>query len=67
MASFSGFIRRSPSARLKAFFKALGVHAPDDFDLTSKGRGTALVRSIEALLEGCPDAQQDAVKAELEL
>ncbi len=66
MASFSGFIRKSPSARLRAFLAARGVHAPDDFDWISEGRGTALVRSIEALLEELPEAQQDAVKAELE-
>lgn len=67
MASFSGFIRKSPSERLKAFLEARGVRAPDDFDWTSEGRGTALVRAIEALLEDLPDAQQDNVKAELEL
>lgn len=66
MASFSGFIRKSPSARLKAFLEASGVLAPEDFDWTSEGRGTALVRSIEDLLEKLPDAQQDAVKAQLE-
>lgn len=67
MASFIGFIRKSPSARLKAFLDARGVRAPDDFDWTSEGRGTALVRAIEALLEDLPDALQDKVKAELEL
>lgn len=43
------------------------MHTAEDFDWTSEGRGTALVRSIEGLLEELPDAQQDAVKAELEL
>lgn len=67
MASFSGFIRKSPTSRLKAFLDGRGVLAPDGFDWASEGRGTALVRSIEALLEELPDVQQDAVKAELEL
>lgn len=67
MASFSAFIRKSPSARLRAFLEARGVHAADDFDWNSDGRGTAFVRSIEALIEGMPDRQQDTVKAELEL
>lgn len=66
MASFSAFIRKSPTARLRAFLEVRGVHAPDNFDWTSEGRGTALARSIEALLEDLPDAQQDAVKAELD-
>lgn len=39
---------------------------PADFDWSSEGRGTALVRSIEELLAGLPDRQQDAVKAELD-
>lgn len=55
MASFSAFIRKSPTARLRAFLEARGIHAPDDFDWTSEGRGTALVRSVEALLEGFPE------------
>ncbi len=66
MVSFSGFIRKSPSDRLKTCLEARGIKAPDNFDWTSEGRGTALVRSIEALLEDMPDTQQDAVKAELE-
>ena len=67
MASFSGFIRKSPSDRLRHFLEERGVDAPEDFDWTSEGRGTALVRSIEGLLEQLPDRQQDSVKAELEL
>ena len=67
MASFSGFIRKSPSDRLRQFLEARGVEAPADFDWTSKGRGTVLVRSIEHLLEELPDRRQDAVKAKLEL
>lgn len=67
MASFSAFIRKSPTERLKAFLGARGVVADDDFNWDSSGRGGAFVRSIEALLAELPDAQQDAVKAELEL
>ncbi len=67
MASFSGFIRKSPSHRLRLYLEARGIDAPEDFDWTSEGRGTALVRSIEGLLEGLLDHQQDAVKAEFEL
>lgn len=66
MASFSGFIRKSPTARLRSFLEARGVPAPEDFDWISEGRGTAFVRSIEGLLEELPDVRQDAVKAELE-
>ncbi|MDO6729581.1 hypothetical protein Q4577_06095 [Marinovum sp. 2_MG-2023] len=67
MASFSGFIRKSPSESLRGFLEKRGVDLPEDFDWTSEGRGTALVRSIEDLLEDLPDRQQDTVKAELEL
>lgn len=67
MAPFSGFIRKSPSDRLRRFLKARGVDVPEGFDWTSEGRGTDLVRSIEGLLEELPDRQQDAVKAEVEL
>ena len=66
MASFSGFIRKSPSDRLRKFLEVRGVNTPEDFDWTSERRGTALVRSIEQLLAGLPNRQQDAVKAELD-
>jgi len=66
MASFSGFIRKSPSNRLRQFFAARGVSVPSGFKWTSEGRGTALVRSIEELLAGLPDLQQDALQAELD-
>ena len=66
MPSFSGFIRKSPSSRLQQFIEARGIEAPEHFDWTSEGRGTALVRSIEELLAGLQDLQQDAVKAELD-
>ncbi|MEO9781637.1 MAG: hypothetical protein ABJH07_03145 [Sedimentitalea sp.] len=39
---------------------------PDGFDWTSDGRGTALVRSIEALISELPDLQQDNINAELD-
>jgi hypothetical protein len=67
MASFSAFIRKSPSVRLRDFLSARGVQADGDFDWVSEGRGGAFVTSIEALIAGLPDARQDAVKAELEL
>lgn len=66
MASYSGLLRKAPPARLKAFLEARHVTAPDDFDWTSAGRGTKFVRSIEDLLSGLPDRQQDKVKAELD-
>ena len=47
--------------------EARGVLADDDFDWTSEGRGTAFVNSIGALIASLPNAQQDAVRAELEL
>jgi hypothetical protein len=66
MASYSGFIRKSPTHRLKVFFESRQVRAPDDFDWTSEGRGTALVKSIEDVLGELTDLQQDAVKVELD-
>lgn len=66
MASFSGFVRKSPATRLRQFFEARSVIAPESFDWTSEGRGTALVQSIEKLLSGLPDRQQDTLKAELD-
>mgnify|MGYP000280072587 CR=1 FL=1 len=66
MASFSGFIRKSPDARLAAFLNAKGVHAPDDFNWQSEGRGTALVNDINGLIADLPDLKQDRVKAELD-
>jgi hypothetical protein len=66
MASFSGFIRKSPNARLAAFLKAFGVDAPNDFNWQSQGRGTALVNDITALIADLPDLRQDKVKAELD-
>lgn len=67
MASFGAFIRKSPPRRIREFLIARGVNAEVSFDWSSEGRGTVFVRSIEALITSLPDAQQDAVKAELEL
>ncbi|MEP3638905.1 MAG: hypothetical protein ABJN14_16765 [Paracoccaceae bacterium] len=66
MASFSGFIRKSPDARLAAFLKAKGVQASDDFNWQSEGRGTALVNEITNLIAELSDVRQDQVKAELD-
>ncbi|GEM_PF-6374026 len=66
MASFSGFIRKSPDARLASFLNAKGVHAPDAFNWKSEGRGTALVNDITSLIADLPDLGQDKVKAELD-
>lgn len=67
MAPLSGFIRKSPSTRLKAYLEARGINAPEDFDWTSEVCGTALVQSIKALLSDLPDGRQDEVTSELEL
>ena len=67
MASLNTFIRKSPPERLRRFLVARDVHAGGDFDWSCDGPGGAFVKAIEALLAGLPDAQQDAVKAELEL
>lgn len=66
MASFSSFIRKSPSERLKHFLEERGVEMPEDFEWSSQGRGTALVRSIEALILDLPELKQDRLKAELD-
>lgn len=66
MASFSGFIRKSPDARLASFLRARGLHAPDDFNWQSEGRGTALVNDINSLIADLPDLNQDRIKAELD-
>jgi hypothetical protein len=66
MASFSGFIHKSPDARLASFLKAKGVHAPSDFNWQSEGRGTALVNDINGLIADLPDVRQDQLKAELD-
>lgn len=67
MASYSGFIRKAPADKLRRFFEARNVVAPDEFDWSSDRRGTALVRSIDELLAGVPDLKQDSLKADLDL
>lgn len=67
MASFSGFIRKSPAERLKQYFESRKVSAPENFDWSGDGRGTELVRSIEKLIAELPEKPQDAMKAELDL
>lgn len=66
MASYSGFIRKSPSKRLSAFFAARKIEIPDDFDWNSDGRGTAFVKSLNTLIDHLPALQQDRIKAELD-
>ena len=66
MASYSGFLRKAPTPRLRQFLHERNVIAPDDFNWSSEGRGTTFVRSIDDLMGGLPDRQQDAVKAELD-
>jgi hypothetical protein len=67
MASYSGFIRKAPTERLRNFFKIRDVIVPEDFDWSSTGRGTALVRALDELIAALPDRKQDALKAELDL
>ena len=67
MASFSGFIRKSPAERLKRYFGSRDVSAPEDFDWRGAGRGTELVRAIEQLIAELTEKRQDAIKAELDL
>lgn len=66
MASFSGFIRKSPDTRLASFIAAHGITTSEEFNWQSKGRGTALVKDITALIADLPDLKQDKVKAELD-
>lgn len=67
MASFSGFIRKSPPLRISQFFHARGVGSPEGFDWSSEGRGTAFVQSVEELIDSLPDRRQDRLRAELDL
>lgn len=67
MASFSGFLRKSPSARLKAFFESRGLEVPADFDWQSAGRGTAFVSEFRALIDDLHVLKQDELKAEIDL
>jgi len=66
MASFNGFLRKSPSQRLEQFFRSRHVEPPTDFDWTSDGRGTAFVDSVNALLSEQSVTKQDTLKGELE-
>lgn len=66
MASFNGFLRKSPSHRLENYFQSRGAETPDGFDWTSQGRGAELVKAIEDLLSELPTQKQDALEAELD-
>lgn len=66
MASYSGFLRKAPIARLKAFLASRGVEMPKDFDWNSAGRGTAFVADLNAVIDDLPARQQDRLKAELD-
>ncbi len=66
MASYNGFLRKSPSQRLEQFFQARDVFPPDNFDWNSEGRGTALVEAIDDLVTELAAHQQDSLKAELD-
>lgn len=67
MASFSGFIRKSPAERLQRYFASRGVLAPRDFNWSTEGRGTELANSIMLLIAELSDKHQDAIKADLDL
>ncbi|SHH76329.1 hypothetical protein [Marivita hallyeonensis] len=67
VTSFSGFLRKSPTARRLNILECRCIQAPDDFDWNSEGRGTKFVRAIEELLRGLPDRKQDELKADLDL
>lgn len=67
MASFSGFLRKAPSERIRAFFDAHAVHIPEDFNWASDGRLAAFVKSLSELIDGLPDRQQDRLRADLDL
>ncbi len=66
MASYSGFLRKAPSGRLKAFLEAKGVEMPEDFDWNSAGRSTGFVAELNAVIDELPDRLQDRLKAELD-
>lgn len=66
MASYSGFLRKAPSARLKTFLEAKGVETPEDFDWNSAGRSKAFIADLNAVIDELPDRQQDRLKAELD-
>lgn len=66
MASYNGFLRKSPSHRLDAYFQSNGIRTPEDVDWSSNGRGTVLVTAIERLLSELPQQKQDALQAQLD-
>lgn len=66
MASYSGFLRKAPSARLKAFLAAKGLNFPEDFEWQSAGRSTAFVSDLNALIDELPARKLDRLKAELD-
>ncbi|MEP1421213.1 MAG: hypothetical protein ABJK59_05530 [Erythrobacter sp.] len=66
MASYSGFLRKAPRARLKTFLEAKGVELPEDFDWNSAGRGKAFISDLNAVIDELPDRLQDRLKAELD-
>lgn len=66
MASYSGFIRKSPSKGLAQFFSNRSVDIPDDFNWQSDGRGTDFVKDLNAIIDELPALKQDRIKAELD-
>ena len=66
MASFSGFLRKSPSGRLKILFEKRGVDIPPGFNWQSAGRGRKLVSEIKSLINALPALKQEEIKAELD-
>lgn len=66
MASYSGFLRKAPGARLKAFLTSKGVEMPKGFDWNSAGRGMAFVADLNTVIDDLPARQQDCLKAELD-
>ena len=66
MASYSGFLRKAPGARMKAFFEKSGIEMPEDFDWNSAERGAAFVSSLNAAMDDLPALEQDRLKAKLD-
>ena len=66
MASYNGFLRKSPPQRLEQFFHAREVYPPEVFDWQNEGRGKALVAAIDDLLTELSAQRQDVIKAELD-
>jgi len=66
MASYSGFIRRSPRAGLAKFFKHHRVDIPADSNWDSNGWSKVFVKELNTLIDELPGIKQDRVKAELD-